>query len=66
MDFYARGGAAFWEYDGKYIDEDGSDPYYGLGAAFNVGSSLDLYLEWVRFDLETNIDTIGLGVRYTF
>ena len=66
MDFYARGGAAFWDMDGRNIDEDGTDPYYGVGAAFNLGGSLDLYLEWVRFDMEADIDTIGLGARWTF
>lgn len=66
MDFYVRGGAAMWEYDGSNVDLDGTDPYYGVGAAFNIGGSLDIYAEWVRFDFETDIDTIGLGVRFTF
>ena len=66
MDFYARGGAAMWEYDGRNVDLDGTDPYYGLGFAFNIGGSLDLYAEWVRFDFETDLDTFGLGVRWTF
>jgi hypothetical protein len=66
MDFYARGGAAIWEYDGRNVDIDGTDPYYGLGAAFNIGGSLDIYAEWVRFDLDADINTFGLGVRYTF
>jgi hypothetical protein len=66
MDFYARGGAAMWEYDGKNVDIDGTDPYYGVGAAFNIGGSLDIYAEWVRFDLDTDLDTFGLGVRFTF
>ena len=66
MDFYARGGAAMWNYEGRNVDLDGTDPYYGVGAAFNIGGSLDIYAEWVRFDLETDIDTFGLGVRFTF
>ncbi|MEH6568719.1 MAG: outer membrane beta-barrel protein [Halioglobus sp.] len=67
MDFYARGGAAFWDFDGRgAADSDGTDPYYGLGAAFNVGRSLDIYAEWIRFDLDTEVDTFGLGVRWTF
>jgi hypothetical protein len=32
----------------------------------NVGGSLDFYLEILRFDLESSIDTAGLGVRFTF
>jgi hypothetical protein len=66
LDIYARGGAAFWDLDGRNIDEDGTDPYYGVGAALNIGGSLDLYLEWVRFDTEIDLDTFGLGARWTF
>jgi OOP family OmpA-OmpF porin len=66
MDFYARGGAAFWDWDGRNVDADGTDPYFGLGAAFNLGGSLDLYAEWIRFDQDADIDTFGLGARWTF
>lgn len=66
FDVYAKGGAAFWESDGRLVDEDGTDPYYGVGAALNIFRSLDLYAEWVRFDLETDLDTVGIGVRWTF
>ncbi|MEH6592579.1 MAG: hypothetical protein V7746_20095 [Halioglobus sp.] len=63
---YARGVTAFWEAEGKNVDTDGTDPYYGVGLAFNIGSSLDLYAEWIRFDFDSKIDTLGLGVRWTF
>jgi len=66
FDIYARGGAAFWDADSRHYDDDGTDPYYGIGAALNIGGSLDIYLEILRFDLETDIDSAGLGVRYTF
>ncbi len=66
FDIYAKGGAAFWEADGRLVDADGTDPYYGVGAALNILRSLDLYAEWVRFDLETDLDTVGIGVRWTF
>jgi OOP family OmpA-OmpF porin len=65
MDFYAKAGMNWWEFSGdsKYDD---MDPYYGLGFAFNIGASLDLYGEWVRYEMESDIDTFGLGVRWTF
>ena len=66
LDIYARGGAAFWDADSRELSDDGTDPYYGIGAAVNIGGSLDIYLEIIRFDLETDIDTAGLGVRWTF
>jgi hypothetical protein len=67
LDVYARGGAAFWNADSSdFGDDDGTDPYYGIGASLNIGGSLDLYLEVLRFDLETSVDTVGLGARFTF
>jgi hypothetical protein len=66
LDVYARGGAAFWEADSRNFDDDGTDPYYGIGAALNIGGSLDFYLEILRFDLETAVDTVGVGARFTF
>ena len=66
FDVYARGGAAFWDADSSELDNDGTDPYYGIGGAFNFLGSTDFYLEWVRFDLDTDIDTFSLGVRFTF
>ncbi len=68
FDVYARGGLAFWETDAQVnaADDDGEDIYYGVGAALNVFSSIDLYLEVVRFDLGTDLDTANLGLRFTF
>jgi OmpA-OmpF porin, OOP family len=67
IDLYARAGVAMWEVEGRNIDEDGSDPYYGIGGAFNIGASLDIYLEAIRFEAaDSNLDTVGLGVRWTF
>ena len=66
MDFYGKAGVAFWDYDGRNFDADGEDLYFGLGAAFNIGSSLDIYGEWVRFDQDAEIDALGVGVRWTF
>ncbi len=66
FDVYARAGAAFWDLEGDRFEEDGTDLYYGVGAAFNVFGSLDIYLEAVRFDVETDINSIGAGLRFTF
>jgi OmpA-OmpF porin, OOP family len=66
FDVYARGGVAVWDLDARRLEEDGTDPYYGVGLALNFLGSIDFYAEVVRFDLETNIDTVGMGVRLTF
>lgn len=66
LDVYGRAGAAMWEADSRYIDEDGTDAYYGAGVALNIFSSLDIYAEYVRFDADNAIDTANLGLRWTF
>ncbi|KZX60476.1 hypothetical protein A3709_11785 [Halioglobus sp. HI00S01] len=66
IDVYGRAGAAMWDVDSRYIEEDGTDMYYGAGGAINILGSLDVYLEYVRFDADEAIDTANLGLRWTF
>lgn len=68
IDIYGRLGAAWYNNDSRIdsISDDGTNAYYGLGVAFNIGGSLDLYGEWTRFDIDTDLDLFGLGVRWTF
>ena len=66
LDVYGRAGAAMWEVDSRFIDDDGTDLYYGAGVALNIFGSLDVYAEYVRFDADEAIDSLGLGLRFTF
>jgi len=66
LDVYARGGVAIWDADSSDFEDDGEDPYYGVGAALNIFGSVDLYAEVIRFDLQTDLDTASLGIRITF
>ena len=66
LDVYARGGVAIWDADSDNFNDDGEDPYYGVGAALNIFGSIDLYAEVVRFELNTDVDTANLGLRITF
>ena len=66
IDVYARGGVSWWEAKSRALDDDGTDPYYGIGGSFNIGGSLDLYAEWIRFDIGADVDTFGIGARFTF
>ena len=66
LDVYGRAGAAMWDADSRFIEEDGTDLYYGAGVALNVFRSLDIYLEYVRFDADNAIDSANLGMRWTF
>ena len=66
VDFYLRGGLAAWEADAGTFEEDGQDPFYGFGAGFNLGDDLQIYGEWIRFDIAASIDTLGVGLRFNF
>lgn len=66
VDVYGRAGIALWNSDSRHIDDDGTDTYYGVGAALNFLGSLDLYAEYMRFNLKTTVDTFGIGIRLTF
>ena len=66
LDVYGRAGVAMWDVDSRNFNEDGTDLYYGAGVALNVFGSLDLYAEYVRFDADEAIDSVGLGFRFTF
>lgn len=66
LDVYGRAGAAMWDVDSRNFDDDGTDLYYGAGVALNIFGSLDIYAEYVRFDADEAIDSVGLGLRFTF
>ncbi len=68
LDVYAKGGLAVVDYDLPLNteSESESDPYYGVGAAINLGSSIDLYAEYLVFDSGINVDMIGVGIKFQF
>ena len=66
VDIYLRGGMAFWEADARIMEESDQDPYYGFGLGFNLGDDLQIYSEWIRFDIAASIDTLGVGLRLSF
>lgn len=61
---YALGGSLWWDADFKALgvsgDADGQEFFYGAGASFALTHSLDLRLEYNRFDLEFDRDEIGI------
>jgi hypothetical protein len=66
VDLYLRGGMAFWEADAGTFEENDEDPFYGFGLGFNLGDDLQIYSEWIRFDIAASIDTLGVGLRLSF
>jgi hypothetical protein len=69
VDLYARVGYSKWEQElSPYGTQklEGSDPTYGAGAQFRVGS-FALRFEYERFDIDDNsADLVSVGFTYTF
>ena len=67
---FAKAGAANWDGDvsGRISgDDDGTDPVYGLGARFALGS-FQIRAEYEYFDIDVvdGIDFISASLLYTF
>src|SRR5689334_17166975 len=69
VDLYGKVGMARWESETNFFGtqkESGTDPTYGAGAQFRVGS-FALRFEYERFELEDDSsDLVSLGFTYTF
>ena len=70
VDLYGRVGMARWDSEasllGASTKESGTDPTYGAGAQFRVGS-FALRLEYERFDFDDDSsDLVSVGFTYTF
>ncbi len=83
---YALGGNLWWDSDFQALglkgDADGQELFYGAGASLALSKSLDLRLEYNRFnvefdrdeigifgsgdDLDTDLDYASVAVQYTF
>ncbi len=47
------------------VDRDDTENFYGAGAVFGLGP-VGLYVEWLQFDGDRDVDVIGAGVRLLF
>src|SRR5262245_28322732 len=70
VDLYGRVGMARWNSEASLLgasnEESGTDPTYGAGAQFRVGS-FALRLEYERFDFDDDSsDLVSVGFTYTF
>jgi len=70
FDIYAKAGIAYINVDvdaGARSDDDSdSEAFAGVGANINLGRHIDLYAEYLYFDTDIDVDTLGLGVRFLF
>ncbi len=69
VDLFARVGYARWESEQSSFspqEREGSDPTYGAGAQFRVGS-FALRVEYERFEFDDDdADLVSVGFTYTF
>lgn len=70
IDLFAKGGVVAWEletaFDGASLDDDGTDPAYGIGAAFGIGP-LEVRGEYEFFDFsDADVSMLSIGALYRF
>lgn len=70
FELFGKAGMAAWDSEAKVqsttTDDSGTDPVYGLGAQFQLGSAA-LRAEFEFFDLENaDIGLFSVGASYTF
>ncbi len=69
---YAKGGYMFWDRNGEdrllgSRDDDGEDPYYGVGLRVGLSEQLDMRVEYDRYALdEADVDMASVGLNYLF
>ncbi len=71
FEVYAKAGAAVVSGDVKFAnhvkdDIDGTDFFGGVGAAFDILDTVDIYAEYLVFNTEVDSDMLGVGVRLDF
>lgn len=47
------------------VDSDETEGFAGVGAVFGFGV-VGIYIEWLHFDSERDVDVVGAGVRFSF
>ena len=70
FELYAKAGAASVSVDvdtfGSKDDYDGEEIFGGVGFAFDILDTIDIYVEYLRFDTEVDSGIVGVGVRLDF
>jgi len=70
FEIYAKAGVASVSVDvdtfGKKDDYDGEEAFGGVGFAFDILDTIDIYVEYLVFDTEVDSEMVGVGVRLDF
>ena len=63
---FAKAGMISWDVDGKGVSDSGTDPAYGLGARFAIGS-FAIRAEYELYDIDVaDVEMISVSGVYTF
>lgn len=68
FDLFAKAGMASWDTESSnQPDDDGTDPAYGVGAAFRITERFWVRGEWERFEFDNaDADVASLGAEFRF
>lgn len=70
FEVYAKAGVASVSIDttlnGLKGDDDGTEAFGGVGVAFDIFDTIDIYAEYLVFDTEVESEIAGIGVRFDF
>lgn len=70
FEVYAKAGVASVSIDvkayGEKDDHDGEEAFGGVGFAFDILDTIDIYAEYLVFDTEIDSEMIGVGIRLDF
>ncbi|MFD2231211.1 outer membrane beta-barrel protein [Alkalimarinus sediminis] len=70
FEIYAKAGVAAVSVDldinGSKSDADGTEAFGGIGAAFDILDTIDIYAEYLVFDTDVDSSMAGVGVRLDF
>jgi hypothetical protein len=68
FDLFAKAGVASWDTKlSNQPDDDGTDPAYGVGAAFRITERFYVRAEWEVFEFEdADADMASLGAEFRF
>ena len=65
---FAKAGAMRWDSDSSFgttSSDSGTDPAYGIGARFAIGS-LSVRAEYETYDLDADLDMVSISGVFTF
>ena len=76
LEAYGRVGVFAWDAEGKDSDgfsasDDGTDVYFGVGAAYKISDKVSIGAEWTRYAYEDDVDdfdvdTYGSKLKFNF